>query len=179
MCVREASRTHIQFSNRLGLMPNILFVCTANICRSPMAGVMFERLVRNKKLSGRWTAASAGTWAQDGNRASANGRELMSNWGMDLGKHRSRVVNPELLERADLILTMEKSHKEAILAEFKETAGRVFLLSEMVGENREIRDPYGGSMQEYHETAMEIAAYLENGLPKILELVERGRRPPG
>ena len=144
-----------------------------------MAEAMFERLVRNKKLPGSWVVASAGTWARDGDEASANGRELMSSWGMDMTAHRSRIVHRELLSSADLILTMEKNHKEAIQAEFKETAGKVFLLSEMIGADREIRDPYGGSMQEYRETAMEIAGYLERGLPRILELIDPGKPPPG
>jgi protein-tyrosine-phosphatase len=157
-------------------MPNILFVCTANICRSPMASAMFERLVENRRLPGAWVVASAGTWARDGIRASANGVELMGVWGMDISKHRSRVVNAGLLGKADLILTMESSHKEAILAEFDKTAGKVFMLSEITGEARDIRDPYGGPLQEYHDTAIEIAGYLERGLPRLLELLDRDGR---
>ena len=158
-------------------MPNILFVCTANICRSPMAEAMFDQLVRSKKLPGSWTVASAGTWAQDGNRASENGRELMNTWDLDISKHRSRIVRPGLLEAADLILTMEESHKEALLAEFAGLAGRVFMLSEMTGTVRDIGDPYGGSMQEYRDTAREIAGYLDKGYPKILKLLERPGDP--
>jgi protein-tyrosine-phosphatase len=144
-----------------------------------MAEALFESLLRSKKLTGAWTVASAGTWAQDGNPASENGRELMKTWHLDLSEHRSRIVRPEMLEAADLILTMEENHKEALLAEFDSLAGRVFMLSEMIGRVHDIRDPYGESMQEYRDTAREIAEYLDKGYPKILELVERPRDPLG
>ncbi|HUF38758.1 MAG TPA: low molecular weight protein arginine phosphatase [Anaerolineales bacterium] len=160
-------------------MPKILFICTANICRSPMAAAMFERLVQDKRLPGAWTVASAGTWARDGMPASENGTELMQSWGMDTRDHRSRIVSREILESADLILTMEKSHKEALRAEFSELAGKVFLLSEMAGGDMDIRDPYGGPMKEYEDTAREIAGFIEHGLPAILQRLDRSGPPGG
>ena len=62
-----------------------------------MAAAMFEELVRVRKLPGAWHVASAGTWAQDGNRASANGQDLMKSWNLDISRHRSRIVRSGLL----------------------------------------------------------------------------------
>ncbi len=75
-----------------------------------------------------------------------------------------------MLQAADLILTMEKGHKEAITAEFPEIAGRVYLLTEMVGSSHDIHDPYGLEMEAYRETALEIDEYLSDGFEKILAL---------
>lgn len=136
-----------------------------------MAGALFERLVRDHNLPGKWNIASAGTWAQDGNRASENGVILMGKWDMDISKHRSRIVRKGLLESADLVLTMENGHKEAIQAEFPEISDRVFMLSEMTGLRLDIRDPYGGALNEYQETAREIEAYLVKGFPTIMSLL--------
>jgi protein-tyrosine-phosphatase len=151
-------------------MPTILIVCTANICRSPMAMVLLEKKIAEEQVPGSWTVRSAGTWGRDGHSASKHGSDLMTTWGMDLTNHSSRVVNREILSEADLILTMEGGHKEALRAEFVDLANRVYMLSEMVGYPAEIRDPYGGTKEEYLETAEELRAYVNEGFDKIIHL---------
>jgi protein-tyrosine phosphatase len=98
---------------------------------------------------------------------------------MDIQAHRARTVSLELLEEFDLILTMEPGHKEAISIEFPSVAGRVFLLSEMVGLNAAVEDPYGSQLEKYQEAAETIAYYLREGMPRILELVERRQSQEG
>lgn len=151
-------------------MPKILLVCTANICRSPMAMVLLEKMLHAEPGEHDWQVESAGTWGRDGSRASEHGQTIMSRWEMDLSEHRSRVVTSQILEAADLILVMENGHKEALRVEFPQVASRVFLLSEMAGIAYDVADPYGGPFEEYLETAGELRGLLETGLPRIKQL---------
>ena len=151
-------------------MPNILIICTANICRSPMAMVLLSEKIRENELPGQWTVESAGTWAREGYPASKYGGELMSERGLDLANHRSRMVTKEMLDQSSLVLTMESGQKEALAAEFPDAAHKIFMLSEMIGFKSEIRDPYGGPKHEYEETAEELQAYIEEGFEKIIRL---------
>lgn len=151
-------------------MPNILIVCTANICRSPMAVALLQRRLQRKKPAGEWRVASAGTWARDGHHASELGVELMATVGLDTSRHRSRVVTSDLLEAADLVLTMEAGHKEAMRVEFPRAASKIYMLSEMVKGEIDVDDPFGGTMDEYKECAKEINRYIVQGYERILAL---------
>lgn len=160
--------------------PSVLFVCTANICRSPMAMALFRALLQNERADwARWRIESAGTWAPDGAAVSRRSAQVIAQRGMDIRAHRARTVSLELLEGFDLILTMEPGHKEAISIEFPSVAGRVFMLSEMVGLNAAVEDPYGSPVEKYQEAAETIEHYLSTGMPRILELVERRRSQEG
>ena len=149
-------------------MPSILFVCTANMCRSPMAMVMFKSQV--DQLDEEWDVASAGTWAGEGARATPMARLSMSARGLDLSDHRSQLVGEDLLRSYALILTMERGHKEALGIEFPEVKDKVYLLSEMVGENHDIRDPIGGSMDDFRDTVEELDRILTDGYEEISKL---------
>ncbi len=154
-------------------MPAVLFVCTANQCRSPMAEAMFRRLLEEHGLTG-WRVESAGTWTQDGIPATNFAQEAMRARGLDISAHRSREVSADLLRQFDLILTMEEGHKEALRFEFPDVADRVFLLSEMADKAFEIEDPVGKPLEEYRRTADEIHALLKAGLDRICERVNAG-----
>lgn len=151
-------------------MPSVLFVCTANICRSPMAAALFKARLKDKP---GWRVESAGTWAPEGEPAAARAQLALRGRGLDLGKHRSRTVTPELLEQFDLILTMERGHKEALVAEFPEIASRVYLLSEMLGSWFDVRDPMGGTQAEFEHTLRELDEILAQGQAKIEQLARR------
>jgi protein-tyrosine phosphatase len=97
----------------------------------------------------------------------------MAHLGHDMSRHRSRTVSGALLDSADLIFTMEGNHKEALVAEFPASAEKIFLFSEMTGYPQDIRDPYGGSVIDYQEAIQEIAAYIEKGFEKVIELSQR------
>lgn len=84
--------------------------------------------------------------------------------------HRARLVSRDLLASFQLILTMERGHKEAIRTEFPELAGRVFLLSEMVDQNYNISDPMGSPLVEFESTARDLDQILTNGFTKIERL---------
>ncbi|MEJ5312740.1 low molecular weight protein arginine phosphatase [Anaerolinea thermophila] len=152
-------------------MPAVLFVCTANICRSPMAAALFlARLNSNGLHPEQWLVDSAGTWAYDGQAASQNAILAMEKRGLNIRAHRSKTVSSYLLEMFDLILVMEPGHKEALQVEFPHLASRIYLLSEMAGESLPVEDPYGASLEEYEKTAAELDSLIERGLARILSL---------
>jgi protein-tyrosine-phosphatase len=152
-------------------MPAILFVCTANICRSPMASAIFKEMLRENEISDQWRVESAGTWALDDQPAADGSQTSMIERGLDISDHRSKSVSEEHLQSFDLILTMEWGHKEALRTEFPEIASRIHLLSEMANQTGNVDDPYGGPTSGYEETANEIEELLSAGYEKILQLV--------
>ncbi len=153
-------------------MPAILFVCTANICRSPMASAIFNEMLEENKAEGEWRIESAGTWALDGQPAAEGSQTVMDERGIDISDHRSQSVNREILHSFDLILTMEWGHKEALQTEFPEIAGRIHLLSEIANQTGNVDDPYGGPISGYEETAEKIEDLLTAGYERILQLVD-------
>lgn len=125
-------------------MKTILFVCTANIARSPMAEALFNQKMEAVGFSDQYKARSAGTWGQDGLPAAGKGQQVMKTMGIDLSTHRSSIVTPELIYAVDSIFTMEAGHKEALQVEFPFKRDRIWLLTEAVGPGYDILDPLGG-----------------------------------
>ena len=156
-------------------MKTVLFVCTANIARSPMAEVLFNKIADKKGFGGQFQARSAGTWARNGIPAPPHGQQVMSNRGLDTSNHLSREITESMISTASLVLTMEAGHKEALQVEFPAHREKVFMLSEMVGEEMDIDDPYFMGIEKYEETANELGNILDGGMIKILKLAgEKG-----
>ena len=137
-----------------------------------MAHALFQSKIGSKSAHQGWVVDSAGTWAARGTPASTYAQEVMQSWGLDISAHRSKPVTLELVQTADLVLTMERNHKEALRAEFPEFSERILMLSEMVGKEANIDDPIGGSLDDYEATARELDSLLNNGFKKILRLAE-------
>lgn len=151
----------------------VLFVCTGNTCRSPMAEVLFRDLVakqlgcRSDEIESRGVVvASAGIAAWAGGRASGNAVEAMEERGIDLTSHASQPLSDELVQQADLIWTMTNSHRAAITSQFPEAAARVAVLSP---DRRDVLDPIGGPLPVYRECARQIHDHLAARL-KTLDL---------
>ena len=129
---------------------NILFVCTGNVCRSPMAEALFRA-----RAAGRvnWTATSAGTAAICGEPATEEAVVALAEAGVDLKGHRSQPVSPELVARADLILVMTQRHLEELLLFFPKAKGKIRLLRGF-GSSPEagVPDPIGMSLDVYRRT---------------------------
>jgi protein-tyrosine-phosphatase len=153
-------------------MPSILFVCTANICRSPMAAALFKSKLEKEGELGGWWVESAGTWAREGFPAAEKSQSLLAGRGLSLENHQSRSVTKEMLRSFELILTMERGQKEALRVEFPELADRIFLLTEMVGEKSDIKDPIGGPPEEYEKTIQDLEVIFEKGYSKIIMLAK-------
>ncbi|MFN8488760.1 MAG: hypothetical protein U0350_14255 [Caldilineaceae bacterium] len=151
-------------------MPGILFVCTGNQCRSPVAEVLFKRQIEHSAALRDWRIESAGTWAYTGNAAHPQMRQAAQEVGLDLRQHRARrIEDVPALAAFDLILVMERSHKEALQAEFPALRQRIYLLSELAGPPYDISDPIGGSLDDFRYTVRELDVLIRTALPRMLE----------
>src|SRR5436189_6303067 len=125
------------------MIENVLFVCTGNICRSPLAASLLERALQERGIE--VTVASAGTGAWDGAPASEGAYLVGLERGLDLSGHRARLLTREIVEDADLILTMARHHRAR--GDELGGEGRVVVLGEYggrEGEGGRRRAPCGG-----------------------------------
>jgi len=149
----------------------VLFVCTGNTCRSPMAEVLFRDLLA-KKFGCRpddverhgVVVASAGLAAWAGGKASTGALEAMREQGLDLSGHASQPLTENLARQADVIWTMTASHRAGILAQFPEVGGRVAMLSP---DRQDVLDPIGGTLATYRKCAEQIQAHLARRLDTL------------
>ena len=153
-------------------MAKILIICTANICRSPVAAALLRDRLRQRGLT-EWTVRSAGTWAMAAGPASRYSVEVMGRHGFNITDHRATMVEEGHLRDADLALTMEDGHAEALRAEFPAQAHKVFMLTEMIGRNYNIPDPYGGPAYEYQRMYENLVEVIDAGLERIIELTRK------
>ena len=139
---------------------NILFVCTGNTCRSPMAEGILREIAKEKGLE--VNISSAGIAALDGSDAAENAVIAMEKIGIDIKNHKSTILHRELIMNSDLILTMSKNHKDIILSNFPKSKDKVFTLTEYATEeDGDILDPFGGSLEIYEKTRDEIYKLIE------------------
>jgi protein-tyrosine phosphatase len=149
----------------------ILFVCTGNTCRSPMAEAIFRQMAAERlgcqpdELEDRGlTAASAGIAALSGGRASSEAVEVMAGMGFDISLHAAQPVTEPLVRYADRIYTMTRSHRQAIVAQWPDAAERTELLA---ADGGDVSDPIGGPLGQYRRCAEQIRAELA---PRLDEL---------
>jgi protein arginine phosphatase len=149
-------------------MPNaphrLLFVCTANICRSPLA----EELARLYAAERGWMveARSAGTHARDGESAALNSQKAIRDVGGDLTAHRSQPVTEELVAWADRILVMEMRHAQLVREQFPASDEKLQMLGTF-GGLMEIADPYGSWIFKYRSSRDDIRRCVEGLLDRM------------
>ncbi len=152
-------------------MKTILFVCTANICRSPMAAALTRRRIAEMGLSDQVDVRSAGVRARTGDEACEGAATVLASRDIPLGEHLSRPMTDKLLQQADIVLVMEEEHRRSLFYLNPKYLGKVFLLTEMAGGNDDVADPYGGPLEGYVRTADQLDDLIAAGLPKILKRI--------
>lgn len=154
---------------------NVLFVCTGNTCRSPMAEVLARAQGRARGLA-NLSCASAGTFAFAGRPASGPGVAVAAARELDLSGHRSRELSLEAIEWADVIVGMERSHADAVAHWAPRASVHVmtdFLPSDDPGVGAGVPDPYGGDVDTYEATW----ALLDRAMEGFFDWLDTGRDP--
>lgn len=161
-------------------MPSVLFVCTANRFRSPLAAAIFKKaLVENEagtedswivRSSKDWQVGSAGTWAVPGDPALPVVSEKARTLGVDLTDHRARRLDRELLAEYDLVLVMQASHREALLSEYPALEDKVYLFSHVIERGSYDMPDSLGSEEEVADIASEMNSLIRRGLRYICVL---------
>lgn len=147
---------------------NVLFVCSGNTCRSPLAAVVFRHLL-DQESRGDVVIGSAGTGAYDGEPASEGAYLVALERGLDLSGHRARLLTPELVAGADLILTMSGGHLARV--ERLGGAGKAWLLGDYANRGEgpeEVRDPFGSDVETYRETVDQLERLLLGARERLL-----------
>ncbi|HVR35359.1 MAG TPA: ribose 5-phosphate isomerase B [Methylomirabilota bacterium] len=151
-------------------MKTILFVCTGNICRSPMAEGLFKSMAKGR---GDYAVLSAGVGAVNGQPASANAVRAMRELGLDITGHRSRMLTADLVQQADYIFGLSHNHVDAINLLHPQAAEKTFLLREFDETldyfEKDIPDPIGGSYEVY----VRCRDQIEQGVAAMITFLER------
>jgi len=165
--------------------PAVLFVCTANRIRSPLAQYMLLDLLRRQAgetgyLRLPWRVESAGVWAEEGLPALQQVIKTGREHGLDLSKHRSRSAAAIALHQFDLILTMERVHAATLCNEFPEICERVMTVgAALAGREFDVVDPPHNSRRALRATARDLAALLASGFTRLQEHVDLATQQEG
>ena len=151
-------------------MKTVLFVCTGNICRSPMAEGLFRHVTRGRN---EFRVMSAGVGAVEGLPPSEHAVRALRELGIDISKQRSRMLTPEIVDEADYIFGMTHSHVDTILILYPQAAEKTFLLREfdetLDAYENDICDPIGGSLETYRACRDQI----EQGIISMMKFMDQ------
>ncbi|KFN02972.1 low molecular weight protein arginine phosphatase [Bacillus clarus] len=145
-------------------MKRVLFVCTGNTCRSPMAEALLRHYGGEK-----FEAQSAGVFAYPGSDASLHAKKALNEKGISI-THASKQIDEVLLNWADIVLTMTENHKQIVLGYYPNVDGKLHTFYELTeGISKDISDPFGGPLSIYKATLEEMEKLVQTLLEKHSE----------
>ena len=149
-------------------MQKILFVCTANVCRSPIAQAIFNALAADEGLPFR--AESAGTAALEGEPMAPNAVAVLKEVGIYPGAHRARQVSEAMLEEAVLVLAMSPRHAATLRLLPSQSLPEILTLPEYatgVSDQEGIPDPHGLTIAAHRSTLRQLYEYVESAMDRL------------
>jgi protein-tyrosine-phosphatase len=151
-------------------MIKIIFVCTGNICRSPIAeGIMKNRFQQDNRSD--YSVTSMGTHGLDGNSASQYAIEVCAENGINIADHIARALVPDELENSTHVFVMEPIHIDYIFTFFPKIKHKTYLLASWPDRKTKklaIKDPVGGSISVFRKTFTELSIHIDRVYPKII-----------
>lgn len=153
-------------------MKQILVVCTANVCRSPLVASLLQQRIAQAGLADVVTVASAGVRAVTGDAVDPKIIAMLDGMGVDLAAKYATPVAEQALREADLVLVMEEAHRQALFYRLPSALPKVFLLSELAGRYDEVTDPHGASEAEYQATLHLVTTLLAEGWLELLRRLD-------
>lgn len=140
----------------------IIFVCTGNTCRSPMAATIFNSMDTSSDIE----VLSRGLVVLFSEPSNPRADIVLKSHNLDLKDHKSKGLDSSDITEDTLILTMTERQKANVLESF-DNANKVYTLSEYVGENGDVEDPYGGSLIEYEESFAQLSLLIKKLIYKL------------
>lgn len=156
-------------------MLTVLFLCTGNTCRSPMAQIILQDKVKKANLSDKISVISAGVGSFEGQPISREAKLSLQRLGIEVKEHYSQALTKDFVKKADLILTMTKNHWYVVVKAFPFAEGKTFTLAEYCGESDDISDPFGKSESVYFWCAQQILEMVSKAFIRIKIMLNNER----
>lgn len=151
-------------------MIKIMFVCTGNICRSPMAHHYMQKRVKDLNIENEFLISSCGVYACTGDKATQNAIFVMKEYDVDMENHRATNIDDANIEDYDYIITLTTRHKEQIRYFYPKLDKNIYTLIEFVSKDeiyKDIDDPWGLNITVYKNCALEIVEKVDKLIEKL------------
>lgn len=161
---------------------HILFVCTGNTCRSPMAANLMQSFIQKRQLD--WSVSSAGLFVEPGAPMASQAQAALAELGLEVGPHQAQPVTQALMDEADVVLTMTGSHAEQLRRQFPHATGKIYpfahfavgtcgdkpdLQDDALTVGYDIPDPFGGPKDTYDRCAKHLQGLTERAVERLLQ----------
>ena len=149
----------------------IIFVCTGNICRSPMAHHYTQKKLYEMNLEEQIIVESAGTYAYTGSEATEYAIKAMKMYDVDMSKHKATKIENVDINDIDYVFCMTANHKRYLVSLYPRLNDKIFTLKEFIGENKniDIEDPWGYDEKTYAKTAKDIVEIVDKQIDKLVK----------